>query len=253
MRQRLKTVWRYLRGLAVLDVLIAVLVLAAMGAVMTVLVSTNQDLRTHQLYADQAFASAQAGMEVTLGWIYNNGNPCASLDRNLSGDTLAGNSIVVDRSNNRIYVTGTKGDSSTSVSIVDPSPLTGGTTLLVDTSQAKDASNGAPPKKLIGVTFQLAPGCGTPVTIVSMVITWSPNYGEKVQQIKLDDGNIYSSGGNHGVASGVLIDTTDVTIADASVHTMDFIRWDEEIQNRLYTIQFNYADGSNKIVTVDTR
>lgn len=241
------------KGISVLDVLIAVLILAAMGGVMAVLVSSNQETRTQQYYADQSFASAQAGLELILGLEYNNANPCDPVARNLLGDSLLGNSISVIRANNRIYVTGTKGDGSVNLSIVDPFPPNSALILLIDTSNAQDASNGAPPKKLIGITFQLTPGCGGPVTITSMVITWSPDEDEEVEQIKFDGGNVYVSQGDGGSESGVLIDTTDVTIADANVHNMDFIRWDENIQNRLYTIKFNFADGSFKTVTVDTR
>lgn len=236
-----------------LDVLIAVFVLAAMGAVMAVLVSTNQETRTQQYYADQSFVSAQAGLELILGMEYNNANPCDPVARNLLGDNLLGNSISVNRTDNRIYVTGVKGAGTTNVSIVDPHPPNYALILLIDTGNAKDSSNGAPPKKLTGITFQLTPGCGGPVTIVSMVISWSPDYDEEVQQIKFDGGNIYNHEGNGGAESGELINTTDVTISDASVHNMDFIRWDEDIFNRLYTIKFNFSDGSDKTVTVDTR
>lgn len=241
------------RGISVLGILIAVMILAAMGASMAVLVATNQETRTRQLYADQSFASAQAGLEVTLGLIYSGVNPCDPLSRNLEGDNLVGNSISVTRVNNRIYVIGAKGDANTAVSIVDPVPPADGQLLTVDVSHAKDSSNGAPPAKLIGITFQLLPGCGQAVTITTMTISWAPNDGEKVQQIKFDGNNVYDEGGSGGTLSGGTEDIVDQTIADANVHSIDFIRWDNSIQNRLYTIQFNFADGSNKIVTVDTR
>lgn len=241
------------RGISVLGILVAVMILAAMGGAMAVLVVGNQETRSHQLYMDQSFASAQAGLEVTLGLIAHGVNPCDPLSRNLEGDNLLGNSITVVRENSRIYVVGAKGDSTTAVSIVDPVPPAMGQLLQTDITAAKDSSNGAPPAKLIGITFQLMPGCGSPVTITSMLVSWSPNYGELVQQIKFDGSNVYSEGGSAGTLSGITIDTVDQYIADANVHMVDFIRWNGDIQNRLYTIQFNFADGSNKSVTVDTR
>lgn len=247
------------RGISVLGILVAVTILAAMGAAMGALVATNQDVRSQQYYADQSFASAQAGLELVLGLEYNNINPCELIARNLLGDSLLGNSISVNRASGRIYITGTKGSSSTNVSILDPHPPNNALILLIDTGNAKDASNGAPPKKLTGITFQLQPGCGGPVTIISMEVSWTSPSGDdddddnKVQQIKFDGGNIYNATGSSGKESGDLINTTDVTIADASVHTMDFIRWKDDIQNRLYTITFNFIDGSTKTVTVDTR
>ncbi len=241
------------RGISVLGILVAVMILAAMGAAMTVLVASNQDARSHQLYVDQSFASAQAGLEMILGLIHSGVNPCDPVSRNLEGDNLVGNSIAVTRLNNRIYVVGAKGDSTTAVSIVDPLPPAQGQLLQTDTSAAKDSSNGAPPAKLIGITFQLMPGCGNPVTITTMTVSWTPDNGEKVDQIKFDGNNVYSVGGNAGSPSGSTIDIVDQYIADANVHTVDFIRWDGDIQHRLYTIQFNFADGSNKVITVDTR
>jgi hypothetical protein len=242
-----------MRGISLLGALVAVFVLAAMGGVMSVMVATNQETRLHQIYADQSFASAQAGLEVVLALNYNGDGPCNSKDRNLLGDNLAGNSITVSRTNSRIYVTGTEGDASTAISIVDPIPPSSGAMLEIDTSNAKDASNGAPPKKLIDIVFNLLPGCGNPVTITSLTVSWSPDNGEQVQQVKLDGGVVFNLGGQNGILSGGLVDIDDVTIADASQHVLDFIRWDSAIQNRLYTIQFNYADGSNAVVTVNTQ
>lgn len=238
------------RGISVLGILVAVTVLAAMGGAMAVLVATNQDTRIRQYYSDQSFATAQAGLEVALGLIYHGVNPCDPLNWNLQGDSLLGNSIVVTRANDRIYVTGTKGDATTELSIADPIPPSNGQLLQVDVTSAKDASNGAPPKKLIGITFQLLPGCGMAVTITSMTISWLPDNGEGVLQIKFDGNNVYNS---VAVPSGGTIDITDQSIADANVHQVDFIRWDLDIQNRLYTIQFNFIDGSEKTITVDTR
>lgn len=245
------------KGMSLLGALVATLVLSAMGAAMATLVATNQELRSYQYTADQSFASAQAGLEMVLGLIHIGASPCDSMSRNFMGDSQA-NSVVVSRTNSRIYINATKGNANSAVSIVDPNPPNEGDTLLIDTSGAQDASNGAPPKKLLGVTLQLDTGCGAAVTLTTMVVTWTPEQGgdddddeERVDQIKLDNLNIYNS--SSGAGSGELIDVTDTTINDAAVHDINFIRWNDYIQNRLYTIQFNFNDGSNKIVTVDTR
>lgn len=242
------TLLRSSKGMSLLGALVAMLVLAAMGASMATLVATNQVTRSLQYTADQSFSSAQSALEVVLGYIHSGANPCSYVDRDFD---FAGSDINVNRANGRIYVTADNGGSNTAVSIVDPDPSNAGDTLLIDTGSAQDASNGAPPKKLIGVILQLDPGCGTAVTLTSMVVTWTPEYGEDVEQIKLDNLNIYNS--SEGAESGELIDVTDTTINDAGEHPINFIRWGDTIQNRLYTIQFNFSDGSNKVVTVDTQ
>lgn len=237
---------RFSKGVSALGAIVAILVLAAMGAAMATLVATNQATRSLQITADQSFASAQSALEVILGYIHNAVNPCSFIDRDFD---FAGSDIEVTRIDGRIYVTATTGDSSTAVSVVDPLPPAQDTQLLIDTSNATDASNGAPPRKLIDITFMLDPGCGNAVTITSLVISWDPDLGEAVNQIKFDGSNV----GGDGEVSGTTADITDQYIADAGVHLIDFIRWDAEIQNRLYTIQFNFIDGTSKSVTVDTR
>lgn len=241
------------RGISVLAALIAINVLAAMGASLAVMVANNQDSRSQQQYADQAFYTTQAGLEFVLGQIYHGGNPCLQLDRALLGSNLLGNTIDIDRTGGKIYVVGTNGPGSVALSITDPIPPSQGQMLNTDTSQAQDSSNGAPPRKLMGVTFQLETGCGVAVTIDTMTVSWDPNNGEHVQQIKFDGDNVFSQGGSNGNLSGVLVDIENTVVADANVHTVDFIRWAEDIQQRLYTIVFTMTDNSTKTVTVDLR
>lgn len=238
------------KGMSLLGAIVAVLVLAAMGTAMMILVATNQEMRAHQYTFDQSFSSAQAGLEVVLGMIHSGTAACGSLNRNLSESSLVGDSVTVSRTGGRIYITAVKGDSSTSISIVDPDPPNAGDTILIDTGDAKDSSNGAPPRKLIDVHLQLNAGCGSAVTLTTMVVTWTPDLDEGIQQIKLDGGNIYSGAARE---SGEGINVTDTTISDAGVHTIDFVRWNGDIQNRLYTLRFNFSDGSSKTATVDTR
>lgn len=235
-------------GFSVLGILISIIVLAAMGSGMAVLVSSNQSTRTMQLYSDQSFATAQAGLEFALGKIYGGVNPCSSLNINFLGDNFLGDSITINRANDLVSVIGVKGTSTTTLNVTDPIPPSSGQLLQVNTQNAQDAGNGAPPKKLQGVTFQLLPGCGGPVTITTLVVSWSPNYGEGIRQIKFDGGNVYN---DISVISGATIDIVDTTISDANIHTIDFIRWQEDIQDRLYTIVFNMSDGSSKTVTID--
>lgn len=247
----MKTV-RSSKGMSMLAALVAVTALAAMGGAMAVMVSTNQETRNHQYYSDQSFASAQAGLELARGWIYKGIDPCAPMDRNLSGDSLVGNSVLVSRANGLIYSTGTKGDASNAFSIVDPNPPSQGVMLTIDTSNAKNEGNGLPSKKLVGITFQLAPGCVSSVTITELVISWVPDYGEKVDMVKFDGNVVYGTGSDPATVSGQVTNIVDQTIVSAGTHVIDFIQWDTRYLNRHHTIRFNFSDGSSKTVTVDT-
>jgi hypothetical protein len=212
------------------------------------MVSSNQSTRMMQLYSDQSFATAQAGVEFALAKIYGGANPCSSLNINFLGDSFLGDNITVARANNKVTVTGVRASSTTTLSVTDPIPPSDGQLIQVDTTNVQDSGNGGPPRKLIGIQFQLLPGCGQAVTITSLTISWAPNNVENILQIKFDGSNVYNS---VGMPSGSTIDIVDQTIADANVHTIDFIRWDADIQDRLYTIQFNFSDGSNKIIQID--
>lgn len=239
-------------GMSVLSAIVAVLILAAMGGAMAVIVSTNQESRSQQYVADQSFATAQAGLEVALGMIFNGVNPCESMNRNLSGDSVPTNNLTVNRTDGRIYVVGSKGDAISPVSIVDLTPPQQGMMLEIDTSNAKNEGNGLPSKRLVDIRFQLAPGCQSAVTITDLVISWDPDYGEKVDMINIDGNVVYGMAQDLGTVSGETTNITDQTIVGAGQHVIDFIQWDTRYLNRHHTIRFNFADGSSKTVTVDT-
>src|SRR5687767_9095756 len=63
------------RGFATLGVVIAIGILGAMSAALSVMVATNQKTRTQQLYSDQAYYSAHAALEFAMRQIRIDGNP----------------------------------------------------------------------------------------------------------------------------------------------------------------------------------
>lgn len=228
-----------LRGFTVLGVVIAVGILAAMGAGMAVLVATNQSTRTQQLYIDQSFYSTHAGLEFALGQIVNNGEQSVSITRQLLSDT-----ITVTRTGSNINVTGVKGTGSASYRITDPSPPSQSNCLTVNTASAAVSTT-----DLTGIVLSRSGSCSQAITIATMTVSWQPNNSENLRTIRIDGSDVYSDVTGQG--SGTTFNITDVTINDALSHPMNFLRWSADVTNHNFTLTFNMSDGSQRTSTVN--
>ncbi len=106
------------KGFTILGVVIAIGILAAFGASMTLMVATNQRTRSQVLYMDQAFASAQAGFEFALRQILVSGSVATSFTRHLAN----GGVIAITRTGGLIKITVTQGTATAAYQITDPVP-----------------------------------------------------------------------------------------------------------------------------------
>lgn len=103
------------RGFTLLGVVIAIAILAAFGASMTLMVAANQRTRAQVLSMDQGFGSVQAGFEFTLRQILVSGSTATSFTRNLARGT-----ITITRSGGLIRVTATQGSATAAYQIEEP-------------------------------------------------------------------------------------------------------------------------------------
>ncbi len=233
------------RGFAALSVLLAISVLAAMAASLLVQVAANQWTRTQQLQMDQAFYSAHAAMEFSMGQILLGGDPCVIPTRYFEG-----NAFTINRTTGlggKIQVTTTRGSATNSFSINDPNPLTQATSLNVNTSNAH--ING-PSVQVLGVSFTLPnTSCIGSSTVTSMTLSWTPDHGYKILIISIDGSQVYNSqtglhsGSTFSFSSNVLLTN------NGSTHTLDYITWDHLGSSETITIVFNMSDGSSSSVT----
>ena len=227
------------KGFTVLGVVIAVGILAAMGAGMATLVATNQSTRTQQLNTDQSFYSMHAGLEFALGQIVNNGDQNTSITRQFLGDN-----ITVTRSGSNINVTGVKGTGSAAYKITDPSPPAQSNCLTVNTASAAVSTT-----DLTGIVLSRSGSCSQAITIITMTVSWQPNNSENLRTIRIDGSDVYSNVTGQG--SGTTFDITDKVINDALSHPINYLRWNTDVTNHNFTLVFKMSDGSQKTVTVN--
>src|SRR3989338_6231768 len=201
-------------GFTLLGVVIALLILAAIGTVMTRLVATNQFTRIQQVQSNQAFYSSHAGFEFVLREILANSSTETSFTRHFLGEP-----ITVTRSNGIVNVTGVKGEGQAMYRMADPNPPVGGNCLDVDATHAEDGmSGGVPNREIQGIVLRRRVGCIDPILIQSITVSWVPVGSSLLQRITIDGNRIYNTS---GLPSGSNFDITDVTIADNNPHPIN--------------------------------
>ncbi|MFH1874373.1 MAG: hypothetical protein ABH859_04215 [Pseudomonadota bacterium] len=233
------------KGVTIVAALIAVFLLATLGAGVSYFIASNQATRIQQITGDQSFYTVQAGMEFALGQILEDDNNDTSITRHFSGETLS-----INRSGGNIIISASEGNAQSEHSITDPDPPTADC-LQVDTSSAAFSGN----NRLVGITLSRDAICDQAITITSMSgTTWEPDSGEGMNRIRIGgnpneyDGAAVGSGGVWDFGSN------DYVINNSSVHNLTELRWDTDITNHNFQLHFNYSyDGSDysKVVPVD--
>lgn len=201
------------RGVSIIAAIVTILILSIMGVTLVSTVIMDQESRSLQLMQDQSFYSAQAALEYGLGEVEHGGYPIV-VNKALNSVMDGFMTVSINASTHRMSVTGSSGSAQTSYSI-RVYPLAG------DCVSMNSAS-----ANLIGSWAQLtgvssSKNCLSAATIDKMVLTWTPNSGEKVVEAKIDGVTFFSDPA--GYSSGVTIDGTDYTISDSSSHSHTFI------------------------------
>lgn len=233
------------RGFAAIGVIIALSILAAMAAGLAELSATNQVTRYQQLEMDQAFLSTNAAFEYTLRQIQVDGDPNPIPSRDFAGSALS-----INRTSQKIKVAVTKNHATSAYSITDPNPPTMANCLIVNTSNAGLSSN---KKKLQGITVQMKTSKCTSIVMTAMIISWTPNGGEKVVEIDYR-GDAQKEYHNEptGQASGTtFVFQNTYTMTDGTVDDLKFVRWQTGVNTSTHvTLTFIMQDASTKTVTI---
>lgn len=103
--------------MSALGTLVAITVLASLGAGVAVMTATNQVTRNQVLYMEQSFYSSHAAFEFALRQIYQGGNPNPIPTRQFKGTTFS-----ITRAGGEVRVVTTFGSANTSMAITDPIP-----------------------------------------------------------------------------------------------------------------------------------
>ncbi|HLD44381.1 MAG TPA: hypothetical protein VJC18_03005, partial [bacterium] len=225
--------------------IIAIMLLAILGAGMAYLVAANQQTRIQQVTSDQSFYSVQAGLEFALGQILEDGWAGTDITCHFSGEV-----VTIARAGGTITVSATEKDAMSTHSIDDPSPPAPLECLDVNTGSAYISSS----VYLMGITINRNAACPLPLTITDMTgTTWSPNLGELIRTIRIDATNRFSA---PPTGSGGTFDfgASDVLINNFALHALDYIYWNANVVNHNFQLHFAYTyDGSpySKVVDVN--
>src|SRR3989338_1190352 len=169
------------KGVSIIGAVFALLVLAVFGGAIVALVATEQESRRLQLEKEQAFYEAQAGLEYAVREIVKGGYPV------VTGKTLGRGSFTttIDYPNHLIFSTGTSGDVSKTHQITNNQM--GGDCLGINNDQATLVGPGKTDLKAI----TLKKNCNDAITIDKFKFEWSPNNGEKVIKIVVENNTLY--------------------------------------------------------------
>lgn len=225
------------KGISIVGAVFTLLILAVFGASVVTLVSSDHESRRRMIEKEQAFYSAQAGLEYAVHEINYGGYPVQTNKAIGEGRFT----VLIDYPSHNVSVTGISGDTN-KVHQITKNPM-GADCLVVNTV---GASLGGVKTDLQGITLQKI--CLNAITIASIVVSWSNPAGEKVTKVTIDNNILYNN--VTGTASGIPIDIADFSMSDSATHTINLIQFSSGMSNKPITITFNLSDTSYKTVSV---
>lgn len=232
-------------GFTLLGLLVAISILSAMALALPAIFSANQSARVAQYQSEQAYYTTNAAFEFALHQINVEG-----VSSTLPSREFAGTTFNISRASQRIIVTTTKGNANNAFSIDDPdvNSSTEATCLIVDISGASFKKNNM---RLSGITLQKSATCPSPISIVSMNITWTPTNSNTISQVKIDETQYYVDSQNVPPTGSTHIFSSSFLLPDTSVYALTYVEWKPPKFDLITaTLGFNMADGSTKTVVV---
>lgn len=222
------------RGISTIAAALTLLILAAMGAVLTYMVAAGSVGRMNHLSGSQALYVTMAGIEYGVKKVYE------QEDENVPspGISFGEGSFIVSRSGRTITVTGTVGDAVRVYSVDSP---TEADCTVIDTSSINLTHGG---KRIQGVNFRKI--CLTSTTVDKMQLSWVPDNGEKIKQIKIENTTVYTN--PLGASSGTLLETTDYTSTTGNNNVINWFEFSADIEGKEITLSFIMSDESTKTV-----
>lgn len=224
-------------GVSTIAALFALLSMVAMGTVIAYLVAAGSESRTNHLLASQAFYVTQAGIEYGVRKIYEGASPVVASP----GVSFGKGSFTISQSGKTLTVTGTVGN-AVRIHKVD-SPTEADCTK-IDTSNVNLGSNDT---KVQQITFRKI--CLTQITIDKMQYSWTPDNGEKLTEIKIENIKVYDNPA--GAPSGTLLDIADYVVTTGNNTVINWIQFNGDMENKTMTFTWTFGDSSTKTETFE--
>lgn len=219
-------------GFSSIIVLLTLLSMVGMGGAIAYMTSVNQAGRGNHLNELKALYEAQAGTEYALKKVYE------GEDGNINPINFGSGNFNSAVSGPLLVVTGNVGNSARVFKLKRP---TQADCQIIDASGVNTHDHG---KRIAAISFKK--NCLPSLTIVSMMISWIPNGGEKMKKIRIESSTVYDNAA--GVVSGTVVDTVDYSVNNGNNNVISRIEFGSSVVGKNMTLQFNLSDGSSKAV-----
>ncbi len=224
------------RGISTIAAALTLLILVAMGGVITYLVAAGSARRADHVSSAQALYVTQAGIEHAVKKVYDQQNEIVPPP----GINFAGGSFTVSRSGKTLTVTATVGNAVRVHSIDSP---TQADCTVIDTSNVNLTHSG---KRIQGINFRKV--CLTTTTVDKMQLTWQNSH--KIKEIKIENAIVYTNPA--GASSGTLLEIADYTMTNGNNNVINWFEFSGDMEEQDITLSFIMGDGSTKTVTFET-
>lgn len=222
-------------AVSIIAALLALVSLLAMGSVIVFLSASNQTSRANYLSSNYALYVTQAGIEYAVKKVWDGESEIV----NPPGLAFGKGTFTVSRSGRTLTVTGTVGNAVRQYKVDSPTEADC-TDIDISNVEAND-------ENVTHLYFNKI--CLQQITIDKVQLTWVPNNNQKLLEFKIESNKIYDD--PVGVSSGTLIDTADYTVNNTNNNTINWIKFDNNIENTSFTMTWTMGDESTKTITFD--
>lgn len=221
------------KGVSSIAAALTLLLLAALGGVITYLVAAGAVGRANHVSSMQALYVTQAGIEYAIKRIYDEQDEIVLPPGIVFGE----GSFTVSRSGRTLTITGTVGD-AVRVHSVD-SPTEADCTIINTSNVGLTNQN----QRITQVDFQKI--CLTTTTVRQMQLSWVTDNGERMSEIKINNEIVYTN--PTGALSGTLLDTTDYVMTTGNNNVINWFQFDASMAAK--TVTFSLIMGDDSIRT----
>lgn len=220
------------RGYHVFGTMVAIFILALIGGVVLYTAIVSEIAKKMSGSKAQAFYTAQAGAEYAMKKFYQPASPVVSEP----GKGFTNGTFVISYADPTVTVTGRWGDTNHTSQFNRPSDAK-----CTSIDAASAVLDGA--SKIHHIYFEK--DCLTQVIIDKMTLSWSPDGGERIEKIRIDNSYVlYDNTGGQG--SGELLELNNYTVTDSAPHDFSKIefRMSDNLAGKTFTLTITFNDGS---------
>lgn len=221
------------KGFSILAVVLAMLILSIMGLTVGYLTAVGEISNTNQISSVEAYYIAQTGVEYSIKQIYDAITNTVNVPE--PGITVGQGSFIVSQVNTSITITGRLGNANRVLHVSSPSNAD---CTPFDISHANLDMNDT----LHHIYFNKT--CLQTTVIDKMQMSWTPDNGEKIQKVRIENTYVYNNAAGQG--SGEILELADYTVTNASQQEISKIQFNNTISGKIFTLTMIMVDGSTR-------